>query len=425
MAERVTRGEAAVTVEELLITPRVLNAERYAKLIEELGTLVRAAATQSGAMSAAAEELRLAQVSATRTLEELRTRSETLARSVAMIDQRLARNESLLARASEQVMAAQEAAARVERLASADFGAAEQRLVDAERVATEGLTLAAGAALERVTERADHAMAVVESLVRDGAARATANAAEAATKAAERAASGAAETAVREMESRIRSELEDRASALRSALREQAATATASLDRAASEGLSKVERAIDVSTERITTESASCVEACAAAGRVLGSMVERAEALVRPETLEPVRALARELGVGIEGAERLRADLESAIARAEEARDMARQERERAASAEVDRTPSVSEQGPPSNPDTRLTAEAMSELENRSRSLLAATEENLRGATAHAERLGAWLGQLLGHAQQTGMALETMVRRAEERTSESGRSSRR
>ena len=148
MAEKVTRKEAAVAVEEILITPRVLNAERYARLIEELGSLVRAAAAQSGAMSAAAEELRLAQVSAARTLEELRTRSETLARSVAMIDQRLARNESLLARAGEQVQAAQEAAARVERLASTDFGAAEQRLADAERTATERLTRTAQEALD-------------------------------------------------------------------------------------------------------------------------------------------------------------------------------------------------------------------------------------------------------------------------------------
>lgn len=421
MAEKVTRTEAAAAVQEILITPRVLNAERYAKLIDELGSLVRTAAAQSGAMSAAAEEMRLAQAAAARTLEELRMRSETLSRSVAMIDQRLARNESLLARASEQVHAAQEAAARVERLASADFGAAEQRLVEAERGATERLTRVAQDALERVTERADHGMAVVESLVRDGAARATANASEAAYKAAERAASGAAEAVVREVESRIRSELEDRASGMRRALQEHAAVATASLDRAASEGLTGIERAVENATERVAGESASCVEACAAAGRDLGSMVERAEALVRPETLEPVRTLVRELGVGIDGAERLRTELEGAVARAEGAREAARQEREHAALAERDRAHPLSPSEPRSAPDAGIDAEAMSELEGRSRALLAATEENLRGATAHAERLGAWLGQLLGHAQQTGVALEAMIRRAEGRASEAGR----
>lgn len=417
MAERVTRNQAAAAVEEILITPRVLNAERYAALIEELGTLVRSAAAQSGALSAAAEELRVAQVLAARTLEELRTRSETLSRSVAMIDQRLARNESLLARASEQVQAAQEAASRAERLASVDFGAAEQRLGEAERGAAERLSRAGQDALDRVNERADHGMAVMESLVRDGAARAAANATEAASRAseraAERAATLAAEAVVRDVESRIRSEVEDRATTIRRALQEQAAGATASLDRAASDGLSKVEQAVEVGTERISSESASCIAVCADAGRDLASVVERAEALVRPETLEPVRTLARELGVGIEGAERLRTQLDEAVARAEEAREAMRQAAESMTAVGAPAAVSASPPAPPSASADGFDADAVSELERRSRAVLVATEDNLRGATMHAERLGAWLGQLLGHAQHAGAALEAMVRRAE------------
>lgn len=397
MPEKVSRQEAAAAVEEILVTPRVLNTERYARLVEELGSLVRAAASQSGAMSAAADDLRIAQVSASRTLEELRTRTETLGRSVAAIDQRLARSESLLARAVEQVQAAQEAAARVERLASADFGEMEGRLREAERGALARVDAASQEVLASVRTRSEEIASVIEALARDCAARATTGASEAAHRAATIAAEGVV--------SKSATRLEARAAELSASLDARSSAIGASLERAAAESADRIERASRESAERMSSETNAATAACEGARRDLEPILERAEVLGRTETMEPVRAVVRELGEGIASAESIGADLRDLLARVDEARSGIEEAIARASAS--DATGSAPSREPASN------AEAVSTLEARSNALLRETDDRLRGATAHAEQLGRWLGQLLEHAQHTGAALDALVRRAE------------
>ncbi len=397
MTEKVSRQEAAAAVEEILVTPRVLNTERYARLVDELGTLVRSAASQTGAMSAAADELRVAQVAAARTLEELRTRTETLGRSVSVIDQRLARSESLLARAVEQVQTAQEAAARVERMASADFGEMEGRLREAERIALARVESASQELMLRLRAQAEETATVVEALTRDGAARATAGASEA----AHRAATKVAEAIV----AKSQSTLETRADAIAKSFQEQGAGAVASIERAATEVAAKIDRASREAGERLSADASAATHACALSRDGLEPLIERAETLGRTETMEPVRALARELGEGIGNAESVGVELRTLLAQVDEARAAIESVLERATAASVPATPLANQ--PPAG------ADAMSNLESRSSTLIRETDERLSAATAHAEQLGRWLGQLLGHAQQTGTALDALVRRAE------------
>lgn len=399
MAEKLTRAEAASAVEEILITPRVLNTERYAGMIEELGSLVRAAATQTSAMGAAAEELRVAQALAGRTLEELRSRTESLGRSVALIDKRLARGESQLTRASEQVHAALEATARVERLAAADVGEAAARLAEAERAAIERVEGASQRESARLRAGSDEGIAVIEALIRDGGARAAAGA----TEAAHRAAASAAEGIV----SRFEARLDERAAAIRRALLEQATGATDAIERAVGAGVAKIDDATTKGVTEVEGSARAGIEASQEASATLGALVERAESLSRPETLEPIRTLVRELRLGIDNAERVRGSLSELLARAEADRERiedvvsrARTEEHSASASETDASRSLGE-------------DALRDLEARSRALIASTEERLHAASAHAERLGAWLAQALAHAQQTGAALEAVVRRAE------------
>ncbi|MBX3315632.1 MAG: hypothetical protein KF902_02075 [Phycisphaeraceae bacterium] len=399
MAEKLTRAEAASAVEEILITPRVLNTERYAAMIEELGSLVRAAATQTSAMGAAAEELRVAQAIAGRTLEELRSRTESLGRSVALIDQRLARGESQLTRASEQVHAALEATARVERLAAADVGEAAARLAEAERAAIERVEAASQRETARLRAGSDEGIAVIEALIRDGGARAAAGA----TEAAHRAAATAAEGIV----SRFDAKLDERAAAIRRALLEQATGATDAIERAVGAGVARIDDATTSGVTEVEGSARAGIEASQEASATLRALVERAESLSRPETLEPIRTLVRELGLGIDNAERARCSLTELLAKAEaekerveDAANKIRAEARPACEIESDAPPPLGE-------------DAFRELESRSRALIASTEERLHAASAHAERLGVWLAQALAHAQQTGAALEAVVRRAE------------
>lgn len=391
MSDKVTRHEAAVAVEDLLLTPRVLNAERYGKLIEELGGLVRGAAEQAEAIRRAAEELRAAQATAARTLEELRTRSETIGRSVTMIDQRLARGEAILARASEQAREAQIAAARLGEMAAPDAVAIERRISEAERASTA-----------RVEDAAREATELIEAMVRDAIARGSAGAAEAAHRAAVNAASGLAADAIGPIVADAEARIAERQDAIGRALLEQATESVRAVEGAAHES---AERAGATASEAIERLARMEADAALRLGTVradfdghisarlksLATMIERAEQLTRTESVEPLREMAAELGERISRAEAERTALTDVVAAASAMPRM----RETAGS-----------------PGASTASASLGDAEARARALVVMVEERLRAASAHAEAMGAWIGQVLGHAQQTGAALERLVARA-------------
>lgn len=432
--EKVTRQAAATAVEEILVTPRVLNAERYGRLIEELGALVRGAGEQSESLRRAAEELRAAQAGATRTLEDLRARSETIARSVAMIDQRLARGESLVARATEQVQRAQEATARVESLSLPDATEVERRIAGAER-----------AGLERIERTAHLGAETIEALVRDAVARATASAIESARvhalETAERAATArahaiaeAAATAcasaiIADAEARVRAGLEtgasEREAAIRSAIVEQATESTKAVEAAldasirrgteqaaeiAERGAARIERAERDATERVEAAIGSRV-------RELDSLLDRAAGLERlgePGALEAADALLKELNATIATAAEARQQLEASAENAANRVEIQAQERDQECEQKRAERPSAVDATMDTvwHGDASVVATSGFEAEAAALEATRVIEDRVRAATAHVEALVAWLGHVVGHAQQTGAALEMLLSRS-------------
>ena len=398
----VSRAEAAAGVEEILLTPRVLNAERYGRLIEELGAVVRAATERAAEIRGASDELRVAQVAASRTLEELRARTESISRSVALIDQRLARGEALMARASEQVQRATEAAARVEALSLPDATEVERRIARAERDATGRLEEAARSGAE-----------AIEALVRDGSARASALAIESArseaiavaTRTSEGIAREVAGSTVREIVADAESRAMERERAIVDALREQA-DESARVVRAAGEDAA--ERATAHATEaaerlRVMIERAE--EGVAARAEHLDTLSARLgaiERLAEPQTLDPIRSLVSELGSGIERAETIRDALAGLIERVPSLEAPA-------ASAREGSTSGASTDGVGVGVGHQVEVRA---AEARAAEVIRAIDERVRAAAAHAEAVGAWLGQVIGHAQHIGAALEQVLARS-------------
>jgi hypothetical protein len=424
--EKVTRQDAAAAVEEILITPRVLNAERYGRLIEELGALVRGAGEQSESLRRSAEDLRAAQVTAARTLEELRARSETITRSVAMIDQRLARGEALVARATEQVQRAQEAAARIEALSLPDATEVERRIAGAERAGLERIEAASRAGAE-----------TIEAMVRDGTARATAcaiesarsQALEAADRTATERARAIAEVAASECaaaiiagaESRVLTALAEEATAreaaIRAAIVEQATESTQAVEAAieaafrrgsdeagqiATRGAAQIEHAEREARDRIDATIGSRVGE-------LDSLLHRASGLERlgePGMLDAAATLLKDLHEAIGRGSEALAALDGSAARVVDAG---------ARSGTPAPTRSPTDNGAPM--DSVRHGEAR-DSESKTEALAAtrALDDRVRAATAHVEALVSWLGQVVGHAQQTGAALEMLLAQAGGRT---------
>ncbi len=384
----VSRSEAAVAIQDILITPRLLNSERYGRLIEELGSIVRTASERSSEMRAASEELRVVQAGAARTLDELRARTESVARVVALIDQRLARGEALLARATEQVQRAAEAASRVEALALPDATDVERRIADAERDACARLASIASTGAE-----------TMEALVRDGAARALAIAVESArheasTVAAQEAHRVSGEIALarsNEALADVDSRMADRERSLREALREQAEDLSRVVRAAAEDAADRATAHVTRTTEELTSLLARADQGARERSRHFEALTTRLSAIERlaePETLDPIRALIQELSSRIEQAEHARAAL----------------------TAQVDRAQADQSQQRPTS-ESPLAPDAAREIEARALEASRLLDERARAATAHAEALGAYLARMIGHAQQIGSALEhTMVR---------------
>ncbi len=430
--EKVSRQDAAAAVEEILITPRVLNAERYGRLIEELGALVRGAGEQSDSLRRSAEDLRAAQATAARTLEELRTRSETITRSVAMIDQRLARGEALVVRATEQVQRAQEAAARIEALSLPDATEVERRIAGAER-----------AGLERLEGASRTGAETIEALVRDGTARATACAIEAARAqaldAAERTATerarAIAETTATECaaaiiagaESRVLTTLStealEREAAIRGAIVEQATESTQAVEVAieaafrrgseeagqiATRGAAQIERAEREASARVETTIGSRV-------RELDALLGRAAGLERlgePGVLDAAATLLKDLQEAIGRATEAHAALD---ARAACAVDAVAREGATAPIGSARENDTITDSvwhGDARVTDAHASDVRMAMSEATALEATRAMEDRVRAATAHVEALVSWLGQVVGHAQQTGAALEMLLTRA-------------
>lgn len=393
-------------IEEVFLTPRVVDHAAFAEYAERLERLIRDAAGEGERLRDAKGDIASTVESTGRAGRDLAKKLEIGSKLLAAIDQRAKQAEAMLARADERLASAQAIESKIDELIAERAGTVEARITESIRVGCER------------AEETERRLQAAERQARTTAANAAA--------------------AVAQLEDRLAS-IQARAEAVA----EQADLARQAMDVKIEEVTRLIDRRAGVLIDKFETMEDLGARVFGALGVDPDAPGDGARGVVeRLERAEQASARAERIAAQLEQlSERAEAasdgfadKLESASSKMDELdarhaelvgplheayEDIASSvplltETIRGAGAQIEELASMREALRQSIQDsTTLAGEAREQLQNRADQLKALLDGSLHRLSSRVEEAGAWLGGLIQRAEQTGAALDAQRTQAE------------
>lgn len=405
---KATRDADAV-LDEVFLTPRVVDHAAFVEYAEGLERLIRDASAEARRLGDAKSDIASTVDATGRAGRELAKKLELASKILGAIDQRAKQAEGALARADERLAKAEALEARIDQLIAERAGAVEQRITASIKGASER------------AEETERRLLAAERQARSTAANAAA--------------------AIAQLEDRLAS-IQARAEAVaeqsdlaRQAMDVKIAEVTRLVDQRAGVLVDKFETMEDLGARVFAALGVNPDDPRAGASDVI-ERIERAEqASARAERI------AAQLEQLSERAERASAGFDDRLSDAsvkmdeldarhaelvgplhEAYEDIASSvplltETIRSAGSQIEELASMREALRQSIQDsTQLAGEAREQLQNRADQLKALLDGSLHRLSSRVEEAGGWLGGLIQRAEQTGAALDAQCAAAERGT---------
>jgi uncharacterized phage infection (PIP) family protein YhgE len=393
------------TLDQVFITPRVVDERAFEELSGSLKGLVKDALTQSRALITTTGEVKLLSDQLREATRELQSRVETAAKVVPTLDSRVTRAEQLLERTGKELAA---------KVTEVRESAARAVTLDRDRIEKQVRDQAAAILEQAVAEQVNLLRAKIGAAVQESQAQAEAQAAAIVDRLDD--ARRRLDAELGHAESRARGIFEGLESALgavekRSAkAAEQAIAAQAALDASALDAGVRLGAAVAEADRRAEV----------ICGQAEGRMAELRRAAVEVVDLV-ARTNAEDVLATVQDATEAAARSESAAA---ELRGLVGQASELKASCESalarfgDLTAQAETSGRQLEQAVQGARSSIDSLSSRMTQLRTDYERLVQEAPQWGEQvrqMGAWLGQLLAQADQIGRGLDRLLRQAEDK----------